>query len=234
MRLLCSTEFLWGAELSEAVRLLNRLGCEGLIISTEPPNYLPSMMHKSSLSSLKSALEILDTIVAVRSPEADVNLFSYNPYISEASVRSIEEASKIARIINADFIITRPSSRPFNGNPVIAAKKLQAISSRVGRDQYMAFELFGDSSLGIADNLMDSRLGVIYLHEMTPHKLLSHRKLVGISMYVEEGKPPRKVIPGLRSEMPYIFIYPSRRHLYSTDELKRIIIKVKNWRDSII
>ncbi len=235
IKVLCSTEFLWGVELSEAVKLLNKLGCEGLVISTEPPYYLPSTIHRSSLSSLKSTLEVLSTIVAVRSPEADVNLFSYNPYISEASAKSIEEASKLARIIDADFVIIRPSYRPFNSNPIIAAKKLQMISSRVGRGQYMAFELLGDNSSDIADNLMDDpRMGVIYLHEMSSPKLLSHRKLVGLSIYVEEEKPPRKVIPGLRSEMPYILVYPRRRHLYNTDELRRIIIKAKNWRDSLI
>ncbi len=234
MRVLCSTEFLWGAELSEAVKLLNKIGCEGLVVSTEPPYYLPSMMHRSSLSSLKSTLESLNTVIAVRSPESDVNLFSYNPYISEASTKSIEDAAKLARIIDADFIIVRPSSRPFNGNPMIAAKKLQAISSRIGRNQYIAFELIGDNSPSIADNLTDPKLGIIYLHEISSPKLVSHRKLVGISIHVEEGRPPRKVIPGLRSEVPYILIYPSKRHMYNTDDLRRLVIKTKNWRDSLV
>ncbi len=234
MRVLCSTEFLWGAELSETVRLLSKLGCEGFIISTEPPHYLPSMMHRSSILSLKSVLASIDTVVVVRSPETDVNLFSSNPYISEASIKSIEEAGKLAKILNADFTVIRPSSKPFSGNPVIAARKLQVLASRIGRDHYMAFELLGEGSANIADNLLDPRLGIIYVHGKSPHDLLNHRKLVGISMYVMEGKPPRKVIPGLKGETPYLIIYPSRRHLYDTKELRRIIIGTKSWRDSLI
>ncbi len=234
MRVLCSTEFLWGAELSETVMLLSKLGCEGFIISTEPPHYLPSMMHKSSMLSLKSVLSSIDAVVVVRSPETDINLFSSNPYISEASIRSIEEAGKLAKILNADFMIIRPSSKPFNGNPMIAVRKLQVLASKIGRDHYMAFELLGEGSVNIADNLLDPRLGIIYVYGMSPHDLINHRKLVGISMYITEGKPPRKVIPGLKGETPYLIIYPSRRHLYDTKELKRIIIGAKSWRDSLI
>lgn len=234
LRLLCSTDFLWGAEPPEVVRLLMRLGCEGLVLSTEPPHYLPSMMHRSSLSALKAALRDLDTIVAVRSPDTDVNIFSHNPHISEASIRSIGEAARLAYTLDADFLVIRPSYKPFKGNPAVAVRKLQIVISRIARDQYAAFELIGSNSVEIADQLMDKRLGAIYVHGMSPSGLLKHRKLVGISMYIAEGSPPKKVIPGLREDTPYLLLFPVERHLYSVEELRRLILRTKNWRNSLI
>lgn len=231
--LLCSTDFMWGVELPEIARLLARSGCEGIVISTDPPYYLPSKLHRSVISQLRSVVEELDIITAVRSPSIDVNLYSENPYIVEATIKSIEEGIKLAHFITADFVIISPSSRPLDGNPSLASRKLQMVSSRLSRDQYAAFELTGSSSKEIADRLMSPRLGVIYIHGSSPRELLAHRKLVGVAVHVSEDRSLR-IIPGLRVDTPYLLIYPDRRRMFNGDVLRRIIIKAKNWRDSLI
>lgn len=231
--LLCSTDFLWGAELPDIVRLLARSGCEGVVISTDPPYYLPSLLHRSVTPYLRSISRESDIVIAVRSPSIDVNLFSANPYIAEATIKSIEEGIKLAHSIAADFVIIRPSSSPQDENPSLASRKLQVIVSRLFRDQYAAFELIGSNSKEIADGLMNPKLGVVYIHGSSPRELLAHRKLVGVAVHISEDEPLR-VIPGLRGDTPYLLLYPDERKMFKGDELGRMILKAKNWRDNLI
>ncbi|MDK2373035.1 MAG: TIM barrel protein [Candidatus Korarchaeota archaeon] len=234
LRLLCSTDFMWGAELPEVVKLLVKSGCEGIVVSTEPPRYLPSLLHRSVISHLRTVLRELDTIVAVRSPVSDVNVFSTNPHIAEASIKSIEEAMRLAYSINADFLVIRPSQRPYEGNPLVAARKLQALVTRLDRDHYAAFELIGSNSKEIADRLADPRLGVVYIHEHTPASMLAHRKLVGVAVHTSDTRPLHRVIPGLREDTPYLLLYPDERRMFETAMIKRIVLRAKNWRNSLI
>jgi len=234
LRLLCSTDFMWGAELPEIVRLLVKAGCEGVVVSTEPPHYLPSMLHRTVISYLRTVVRELDAIVAVRSPVSDVNVFSTNPHIAEASMKSIEEAVRLAYSINADFVIIRPSRDPYEGNPLVAARKLQALVTRMGRDQYAAFELIGSSSKEIADRLTDPRFGVVYIHGYTPSSMLAHRKLIGIAIPTSDRRPLHRVIPGLREDTPYLLLYPDERRMFETSSIRRIVLRAKNWRNSLI
>ena len=233
LRLLCSTDFMWGAEIPEVIRLLIRAGCEGVMISTEPPHYLPSLVHRSSVSALRSVVRDLDVVVAVRAPIEDINVYSPNPHIANASVRSVEEAVRLGYSIGADFIIIRPSYRPYDGNPVVAARKLQALMSKMGRDQYAAFELIGGRSREIADRLSDPRLGIVYFHRESPPDLLSHRKLVGVSLRLSEATPLR-IIPGLKGDTPSLLIHPERKRMHDTSAIRRMIVRTKSWRDGLI
>ncbi len=234
LKLLCSTDFMWGAELPEVIKLLVRAGCEGVVISTEPPHYLPSLLHRSVISSLRAVVKELDRIIAVRSPTSDVNVFSANPHIAEASMRSIEEAVRLTYSINADFVVIRPSHGPYEGSPLVAARKLQTLITRMGRDQYAAFELIGNNSKEIADRLTDPRLGVVYVYGRTPTSLLAHRKLVGVAVHVSDRRPLHRVIPGLREDTPYLFMYPDERRMFETTTIRRVILAAKNWRNNLI
>ncbi len=234
LRLLCSTDFMWGAELPEIIKLLIRAGCEGVVISTEPPHYLPSLLHRSVISSLRAVVKELDSVIAVRSPVTDVNVFSANPHIAEASMKSVEEAVRLAYSVNADFVVIRPSHEPYEGSPLVAARKLQALITRMDRDQYAAFELIGNGSKEIADRLSDPRLGVVYVHGRTPTSVLDHRKLVGVAVHVSDRRPLHRVIPGLREDTPYLFLYPDERRMFETTAIRRMILTAKNWRNNLV
>ncbi|MEM3928943.1 MAG: hypothetical protein QXX48_01500 [Candidatus Korarchaeum sp.] len=230
LRLLCSTEFFWGSDIGDAITYIVRSGCEGVLISTEPPHYFPSMLHRESVRTLRDLIRSLDVVVAVRSPETDVNLFSSNPYISEASQRSIEDSIGLSLYINADFSVIRPSNAPISINYGMFLSKMQKILSGVGRDAYIALELIGNNSEEIVPRIKDRRLGVIYVDGRSPEGLLKSDRLVGISMYFQ-GSQPLRVIPGMRASTPYLMLYPSQRRMHKAEDFKRIIAKVKNWRE---
>ncbi|RDD52778.1 MAG: hypothetical protein BA066_07865, partial [Candidatus Korarchaeota archaeon NZ13-K] len=197
LRLLCSTEFFWGSDVNDSVAYLVRCGCEGVLISTEPPYYFPSMLSRESVRSLRELIRELEVVVAVRSPETDVNLFSSNPYISEASQRCVEDSIRLSLYLNADFSVIRLSSPPSPVNYGLFASKLQKITSGIGRDSYVALELIGGDYEEITSRIKDRRLGIIYVDGMSPEGLLRSERLVGVSIYPHQSQPLR-VIPGMR------------------------------------
>lgn len=230
LKLLCSTEFFWGSDIGDAITYIVRSGCEGVLISTEPPHYFPSMLHRESVRALRDLIRGLDVIVAVRSPETDVNLFSNNPYISEASQRSIEDSISLSLYINANFSVIRPLNVPISINYGVILSKIQKILSGIGRDAYIALELLVNNSEEIASRIRERRLGVIYVDGRSPEGLLKSDRLVGISMYFQ-GSQPLRVIPGMRASVPYLLLYPSQRKMHRTEDFRRIVAKVKNWRE---
>ncbi len=229
LRLLCSTDFFWGSDICDSVSYLVRSGCEGVLISTEPPHYFPSILHRERVRALRDLIKDLGVTAAVRSPETDVNIFSSNPYISEASQRSIEDSISLSLYLNADFSVIRPSNTPISVNYGILLSKLQKILAGIGKDAYIALELIGGSYEDIP-RIRERRLGLIYVDGRSPLGLLRSDRLVGISIYFQESQPLR-VIPGVRASTPYLLLYPSRRRMYKAEDFRRIVIKVKNWRE---
>ncbi|MCS7102716.1 MAG: hypothetical protein NZ992_02400 [Candidatus Korarchaeum sp.] len=230
LRLLCSTEFFWGSDIGDAITYMVRSGCEGVLISTEPPHYFPSMLHRENIRTIRDLIRNLDITVAVRSPETDVNLFSSNPYISEASQRSIEDSINLSLYLNADFSVIRPSNNPVPANYSVFLSKLQRILAGIGRDAYIALELIGDNSEEIVSRIRERRLGVIYVDGRSSEGLLRSDRLVGISVYFH-GSQPLRVIPGMRASTPYLLLYPSQRRMHRAEDFRRIVARVKNWRE---
>jgi len=232
LRLLCSTEFFWGSDIGDASAHLIKIGCEGLIISTDPPHYFPSTLHRESVRALRDLINSLDVVVAVRSPETDVNIFSSNPYISEASIRSIEDSINLSLSLNADFSIIRPSNTAIPRNYGLVMSKLQRIFSGVGRNAYIALELIGEGALEISSMIRERRIGFVYVDGRSPEDLLRSDRVVCLSIYFKSE--PLRVIPGMRTSIPYLALYPRERGMHRADDVRRIVLKVKSWRESLL
>lgn len=232
LKLLCSTDFFWGSDITDAASYLVKSGCEGVVISTEPPHYFPSLLHRDKVRALRDFLRSSGVTVVVKSPETDVNIFSSNPYISEASQRSIEDSINLSLYLNADFTVVRPSCSPVRLNYGILMSKLQKLMSGVGRESYIALELAGEGSGDIARMLRDRRIGLIYVDGMSPEDLLRSERLVGLAIYFRASQP-LKIIPGMKTNLPYLLIYPAERRMHRAEDFRRIVFKVKSWRDSL-
>ncbi len=222
--ILCSTDFFWGAEPIDLLNFLRKSGCDGLILSTEPPHYFPSNVNRTTLVELKALLKRFEGIVAIRAPTTDVNMFSRNPYVAKASLQSIMEGISLAAKLDPDFVIVRPSYRPVEMSPY-NIHKLRSLIQKIPRSMYVAFELFNPPE---DLSIFDERTALISVSGYRPAK---HR-VVGVAYEVESPEEMR-LIPGVMS-LKYMLLYPRRRELISSDSLRKIVMRAKELRERII
>ncbi len=221
--ILCSTDFFWGTEPVDLINFLRKSGCDGIILSTEPPHYFPPNMNKATLLELRALLKRFEGIVTVRAPTTDVNMFSKNPYVAKASLQSILEGINLAAKLDPDFVIVRPSYRPVEMSPY-NTHKLKSLIQRIPRSMYVAFELFNSPE---DLSIFDERTALISVAGYRP----ARRRVVGVA-YEVEGPEEMRLIPGITS-LKYMLLYPKRR-LMDPDFLKKIVVRARELRERII
>ncbi len=222
--ILCSTDFFWGAEPVDLINFLRRSGCEGVILSTEPPHYFPTNMTRTTLLELRALLSRFEGVVAIRTPTTDVNMFSRNPYVAKASLQSIMEGISLASKLNPDFVIIRPSYRPVEMSSY-NLHKLKSLMQKIPRNMYAAFELLNPPE---DTSVFDERTALISVAGYRHAK----QRVVGIA-YEVEGPEDMRLIPGMVN-VRYILLYPRKRGLMDSNTLKKVVMRARELRERII